>query len=262
MGSLRSRSVLVCLLAGGGPAAQALTLPAAVAPAATAYMGSLAAHPLATKVVTACGLAIAGDALAQKRECLDTYDAPRATSFVLFDALYRGGFQHETFPWIVDTFQGAALLAVLPTASPNLAAAVECTAFNQLLVVPFVYYPLFFAITGAVQGLTPERSFQRAKQIVVGLTLKNWAFWIPVQMLQFFFLPLDLQVPYTCVMGLVWNVILSALAGNACAVPEPKDDVLNIADYDGLIVPTGAGAQRVSEESDAPKVMAPEMQER
>ena len=33
------------------------------------------------------------------------------------------------------------------------------------------------------------------------------------------------QVPYVCVMGLVWNVILSAVAGNAevpdaCAVPE------------------------------------------
>ena len=253
------RSLLVCLLAGGSPAARGLAIPAAVAPAATAYMGSLAAHPLTTKVVTACGLAIAGDALAQKRDCLPAYDVPRATSFVLFDAVYKGGFLHGAFPWMIDTFQGAALLAVLPAVSQNVASAIECTAFNQLIVVPFIYYPLFFGITGAVQGLTPERSFERGKEIVVGITLKNWAFWMPVQMVQFLWLPLELQVPYACVMGLVWNVILSALAGDACAMPEQTDAMLNIEDYDGLVVAAGAGgpeAQRVSEETD---VMASEM---
>ena len=46
----------------------------------------------------------------------------------------------------------------LPRASrPSLLAAVECTALNQLVVVPdAIYYPLFFGVTGAVQGLTRD----------------------------------------------------------------------------------------------------------
>lgn len=101
-----------------------------------------------------------------------------------------------------------------PLTDPSLLAAVECTAFNQLLVVPIVYYPLFFGITGAVQGLSPADSARRAHDMFVNLTLRNWAFWIPVQLYQFAFIGSAWHVPFTCIMGLVWNVLLSAVAGS------------------------------------------------
>lgn len=225
-------------------------------PGLDAYMSQLAAHPLETKIETAAALAVAGDALAQRRPDPNTgvckpYDTKRAASFVAFDAMYRGGFQHAAFPWIIDRCTGDALLALSNNAIPaDLAAAAERTAFNQLLIVPIVYYPLFFAITGAVQGLTVDESVDRAKAQGVDLTLKNWQFWIPAQFVQFEFLPIDLQVPFTCVMGLVWNVILSALAGDATCVAveesaapvaaELKSFSDVIADAKGVVEPTVA----------------------
>ncbi|KAL1496653.1 hypothetical protein AB1Y20_014254 [Prymnesium parvum] len=216
--SLRLRCCsLVALL----PAARALSftpLDPALAMAAPSsalhlYTAALQDSPLATKVATAATLAILGDALAQRRDGRP-YNLPRAASFVLFDAAYRGGFQHLAFPLIIDLCRGDALRSLL-SLEPSLAAAVECTAFNQLLVVPIVYYPLFFSITGAVQGLTLRESFQRAQRSFVELTLRNWWFWIPAQFIQFAFVSIEWQVPYTCAMGLVWNVILSAAAGSA-----------------------------------------------
>ena len=88
--------------------------------------------------------------------------------------------------------------------------------------MPIIYYPLFFGITGAVQGLSTAESTERARGSFVPLTVRNWKFWIPAQYCQFAFLAEQWQVPYTCGMGLIWNVILSAAAGSARTEPEPQ----------------------------------------
>ena len=208
----------------------------------TAYESALVVYPLETKVATAAVLAVAGDAIAQRRGG-DKYDAIRASSFVLFDAAYRGGFQHAAFPWIIEHCRGDVLgrLVTSSVVDPALLAAVECTAFNQLLVVPIVYYPLFFGITGAVQGLSLTESLARARAQFVDLTIRNWKFWIPAQLVQFYLLPIDLQVPFTCVMGLVWNVILSAVAGSA-RPPIAEGSAKAAVQLKGRVVPNKKAA--------------------
>ena len=86
--------------------------------------------------------------------------------------------------------------------------------------MPLVYYPLFFAMTGAVQGLTGAASVERAKQSFLPLMKRNLQFWLPVQYVQFAFVAPEWQVTYVAVLGLVWNVILSALAGSATSSAE------------------------------------------
>lgn len=209
------------------------------------YTTLLQTYPLETKLATAAVLAAAGDAIAQRREP-GPYDSARAGSFVLFDTCYRGGFQHLAFPWIIQTFQGDALQAVLPAgldADPQFLAAIECTIVNQLVIVPVVYYPLFFALTGAVQGLTMDESLVRARERFVDLTIRNWKFWIPAQLLQFALLPEPLQVPYTCAMGLVWNVILSAAAGSARPVEQLASGGEPVS---GNVVPSTRSPARVA----------------
>ena len=78
-----------------------------------------------------------------------------------------------------------------------------------------IYYPLFFGITGAVQGLNLRQVMERARRQFLALQMRNWAFWLPAQYFQFVFLPIEKQVLFTCIAGLVWNIILSALAGSA-----------------------------------------------
>ena len=86
------------------------------------------------------------------------------------------------------------------------------TLFNQLLVIPTLYYPLFFAITGAVRGLSVDASIERARNNFAPLMERNLKFWLPVQFAQFFYIAEEWQVTYVCVAGLVWNVILSLIA--------------------------------------------------
>ena len=83
-----------------------------------------------------------------------------------------------------------------------------------------------------MQGLSGDESLQRAKDNFASLTVRNWKFWIPAQLVQFALLPEELQVPYTCAMGLVWNVILSVAAGSA-REPAPV-----VAEQVGVVVPS------------------------
>ena len=60
-------------------------------------------------------------------------------------------------------------------------------------VVPLVYYPLFFSLTGIVQGLTIEDTIARAREKFLPLVQRNLQFWLPVQIVQFEFVPEELQ---------------------------------------------------------------------
>lgn len=184
------------------------------------YTHTLKAHPLATKMFTGGVLATCGDAIAQSRTDED-YDKRRAASFGTFDMAYRA-LQHVSFPVIVAQFQGqyaAAFLGSLGMMSmvqdhTSLLAAMEQTLASQLGIVPFLYYPVFFALTGAMQGLTTDQAVNRAKETFIPLMQRNLLFWIPVQFVQFAFIPTDLQIPFLSICGLCWTFILSAFAGS------------------------------------------------
>ncbi len=183
------------------------------------YVTTLNNHPLPTKMMTGAALATAGDAIAQSRED-DDYNAARGVSFAAFDMTYRAA-QHFLFPVIVDICHGQYFLGALAAiGAPKLLdleplAAMERSLASQLIIVPFMYYPVFFTFTGFMQGLTFEQGVERAKENFLPLMKRNLLFWIPVQYVQFCYVPTDLQIPFLSCAGLAWTFILSLLAGSA-----------------------------------------------
>jgi len=201
----------------------ATTAPASSADPLSWYLDCLSARPLPTKMATGAALAAVGDAVAQGRED-DAYDPARGASFAAFDATYRAA-QHWLFPVVVDACRGGLVLGLLAAAglaAPGdseaavaAATALERSLASQLLIVPFLYYPVFFLFTGAMQGLSFEEGLARARENFVPLMQRNLLFWVPVQYVQFGYVPTDLQIPFLSCAGLAWTFILSALAGSA-----------------------------------------------
>lgn len=187
------------------------------------YRNLLSSNPLETKMATGGVLAVAGDAIAQSRGKDEKYDKRRAFSFMCFDMCYRA-LQHGSFPLIVHQCQGqyiggliaaAGLTSTFESHLPvTYMAAMEQTLASQLGIVPFLYYPVFFSLTGIVQGLNTEQSIQRARENFVPLMKRNLLFWIPVQFIQFGFIEEGLQIPFLSVCGLAWTFILSIAAGS------------------------------------------------
>lgn len=186
------------------------------------YKSSLVAYPLRTKVMTGASLAVMGDYLAQMKEANASYDVPRAASFAAFDSCYRL-FQHFAIPVIVSLGTGnvfKSLFSMLPfltLGQDSIAffSAMERTFLYQFGLIPFFYYPVFFTFTGFMQGLTLKETVQRAKTTFLPCWKKNLMFWIPIQMIMFGLVDEKWQIPFVCVMGIIWSLILSITAGKA-----------------------------------------------
>jgi len=186
------------------------------------YHEALQTDALRTQVATGVGLAVLGDAIAQKAGGSNTYDTKRAVSFATFDACYRA-VQHYLYPPMIAICHGSVLGSLIP--SQTIAAALEQSLVSQLLIIPTLYYPTFYAITGFVQGLTLEETVNRAKTAFWPLMRRNWAFWIPVQAIVFGAVHDEAQqISILIAAGLIWTIILSSSAGQA--TPTVKENVL------------------------------------
>ncbi len=218
--------------------------------AGTVYRQSLRNDPLKTKVLTGIFLAVVGDALAQSRGPAK-YDVNRAASFAVFDGCYRA-VQQFTYPPMMQLCSGkffATVLASLGAASVSaeqvhFLASVEQTLVSQLVIIPTLYYPVFYAVTGAVQGLTVDETIMRAKDTFIPLMKRNLQFWIPVQFFAFAFVEENLQIPILIVCGLVWTIILSVVAGAAKVETAVETEVLGMENVvlqdDGAYYVTGS----------------------
>jgi len=189
-----------------------------------AYKHTLHNHPLPTKMITGATLAVSGDAIAQSQDKDKEYDVRRAGSFAAFDMAYRA-LQHVAFPIIVTYFHGQFLGGAVDALhlDHGYGAAMEQTLASQLGIVPFLYYPAFFSLTGLLQGLDGKQSFERAQAMFLPLMQRNLLFWIPVQFIQFGFIEESLQIPFLSAAGLCWTFILSVMAGSAKSYSEKKD---------------------------------------
>ena len=202
--------------------------------AAATYSNALVQHPLLTKMATGGTLATCGDAIAQS-QTEEPYDKRRALSFMVFDMCYRAT-QHYCFPIIVAACHGqyiGELLSSTPFAHSvptEYAAAMEQTLASQLGIVPFMYYPVFYALTAVVQNLSPEAAVNRAKETFLPLMSKNLKFWIPVQFIQFGFIDEQLQIPFLSAAGLCWTFILSLAAGSTKTYSQEEPPVLVVAE--------------------------------
>ncbi|CAJ1960318.1 unnamed protein product [Cylindrotheca closterium] len=195
------------------------------------YKELLNSNPLPTKMLTGATLAVCGDAIAQSKDD-NEYDKPRAASFAAFDMVYRA-VQHFSFPIIVAACHGQYLGAIPLVGDIDVSqlSAMEQTLASQLGIVPFFYYPVFFSLTGAIQGLSVSGAMDRAKENFVPLMKRNLLFWIPVQFIQFGYIQEDLQIPFLSMCGLAWTFILSVAAGSAKSyTPEEETEIITPGD--------------------------------
>jgi len=171
-------------------------------------------------MATGGALAFAGDVIAQSLLSKEEeksippkdWDVIRTNAFVVFGALYTGGAQHFIFNYLNNSFDE-------PLARLGMA---------QFFFIPFCYYPTFLFMTPALRagweyGFGSEEAKTRQNQLfsevaskIPPTLLRNWCFWLPVQFVQFNYIPAELNVTFTAAFGVIWNAILSwSTAGTA-----------------------------------------------
>lgn len=63
---------------------------------------------------------------------------------------------------------------------------------------------------GAMQGHAPGQIYQRINDVLWETQKAQWVFWIPVQLLNFRFVPVRHQLNVVLLTSVVWTALLSA----------------------------------------------------
>jgi hypothetical protein len=145
---------------------------------------------------------------------LDNWDQRRTAALSVFGCLYTGGVQHFIFGYLNTSFDDPLMRLALA----------------QFAFIPLCYYPAFLLTVPALRaGFRPGSDVERNKltQDLLGklpvTLLRNWAFWLPVQFVQFSFIPTEMQVTYCASFGVIWNAILSYSTMQAGASATEED---------------------------------------
>jgi Mpv17 / PMP22 family len=137
-------------------------------------------------------------------------DVRRTLSYATFAAGYTGAFQHALF---------ANLQESIPEPLVRL-------ALNQGLIIPLCYYSLLVWLVPKMRATSMEEEERLRSSInVLQMIPRNWAFWVPLQFIQFAYIPTEYQVIYCCFLALIWNVILSFFTSGASkteSLPLPE----------------------------------------
>ncbi|KAG8461740.1 hypothetical protein KFE25_001358 [Diacronema lutheri] len=206
---------------GAAGTAKAAAQPAPRAPAAPAaqslpsqfaawYEACLAARPLPTKMATSGVLYAVGDCMGQAivnsrtpaGEPKPGFDVGRFLRATAFGGVFYPPLAHVHYnflEWIVVK-RWAVSTALMPWA--------------KMVLEQFVYWAYFsnayyHAVLGALQGMGPAQIYQRVADTLWDTLKAQWAFWIPVQLLNFKFVPLRHQLNVVLLVSLVWTTFLS-----------------------------------------------------
>jgi hypothetical protein len=99
---------------------------------------------------------------------------------------------------------------------------IQCTVPNTFsntsvydLHLQFVYWSwfsnsLYHGSMGLLQGLSLEQSYQRICDLLWDTQKAQWVFWIPIQLLNFRFVPVRHQLNVVLLTSVVWTALLSA----------------------------------------------------
>lgn len=175
-------------------------------------------YPLPTKMAQGGFICTFGDLIAQ------SVSAPRLPAPAVDLAVAPGGREWDRRRTVVYTVLGCGwtgafnhyylgALSFWFPASAGIRAAVAKTCFNQLVVAPGLFVPLFFCCNGAVRGWSSARTWAQLKVEYVPTVVTMWLIWFPSNLMMFALVPVQHQVLWMSVCNLGWNVILS-LASN------------------------------------------------
>ncbi|KAM6326865.1 mitochondrial inner membrane protein Mpv17 isoform 1-T1 [Alca torda] len=111
------------------------------------------------------------------------------------------GEQHAGTP-------GPAMQPPRPAQVPWAAQHRAATPLSQGGFAP-CFLGCFLAITGAMNGLSVEENWSKIQQDYTDALLTNYCIWPPVQIANFYFVPLQHRLAVVQCVAIVWNCYLS-----------------------------------------------------
>jgi len=180
------------------------------------YEGYLDRMPVLTKMVTGAFLWGLGDGVAQTipkvtadssdanyRQVVEAqYDWMRTARAVLFGFAIHAPTSHVHFNFLEWMTVRANVT--------GLKIPVFKAFMEQFVYWSWISNSMYHGAMGAMQGMGPADIQNRISDVLWETQKAQWAFWIPVQLLNFRFVPVRHQLNVVLVTSVAWTALLSA----------------------------------------------------
>jgi protein Mpv17 len=192
------------------------------------YEGHLTERPIITKATTGSILWGLGDVVAQvvpslifqeegtdKKTDIDL-DVARTGRAMFYGFAIHAPLSHLHFnllEWM--TIKGGFVGNSIP---------VFKTVMEQFVYWSWFSNSLYHGAMGAMQGMTLDEIQNRISSVLWDTQKAQWAFWIPIQMLNFKFVPVRHQLNVVLLTSVAWTALLSAW------YPPEKDDAPGVGE--------------------------------
>jgi len=187
------------------------------------YEGHLERNPLPTKMITGSCLWGIGDLTAQVvphyasgTDKPFVYDWPRTGRAVLFGFALHAPTSHLHFNFLEYLTNRVGVT--------GLGIPVFKTIMEQFVYWSWISNSMYHAAMGLMQGMTFHQIYQRLEDVLWDTQKAQWAFWIPVQLLNFQFVPVRHQLNVVLVTSIVWTALLSAWYPPVEEEEKPKEE--------------------------------------
>jgi protein Mpv17 len=180
------------------------------------YNETAKAHPLATGVITSGLKTSAADFFAQKViEGKKEMDWTRHAVFCTFGFAYLGGFQYYLY-----NVKFTQWCAPITARFGHKAVAPIKVFIDQGIHHPFLYFPVFFSMKAIVSGQPLSTAVEKYKTEIWDSVKALWGVWVPLQLINFAFVPRHMRIPAVAGISFGWTVILSVMQGKFDAAKQ------------------------------------------
>ncbi|XP_026196441.1 protein Mpv17 [Anabas testudineus] len=164
------------------------------------YQALMNKYPWTVQIVTAGSLVGVGDVISQQvieRRGLAQHNVRRTARMMSIGFCFVG-------PVIGSWYKVLDKLVVGGSKS----AAMKKMLVDQLCFAP-CFLGAFLCITGALNGLTVEENVAKLKRDYTDALISNYYLWPPVQIANFYFIPLHHRLAVVQVVAVAWNSYLT-----------------------------------------------------
>ncbi|XP_066560808.1 mitochondrial inner membrane protein Mpv17 isoform X2 [Amia ocellicauda] len=164
------------------------------------YQKLMSKHPWKLQIFTAGSLMGIGDVISQQlieRKGLTNHSVQRTAKMMSIGFCFVG-------PVLGGWYK--ALDKLVPGASKTV--ALKKMILDQAVFAP-CFLGCFLTITGTLNGLTVEKNLTKLKRDYPDALISNYYLWPPVQIVNFYFIPLHYRLAVVQVVAIIWNSYLS-----------------------------------------------------
>ncbi|KAF5841127.1 hypothetical protein DUNSADRAFT_14302 [Dunaliella salina] len=180
--------------------------------------------PLTTGIATTVIKTSAADLIAQKVvERREEIDWRRQGLFAFFGFAYLGGFQY----YLYNSFF-ASICKPITNVVGHLGVAPVKVFIDQCIHHPLCYFPCFYSLKGLVEGRSIEKSLEMYRHDLWDNCLALWSLWVPLQFINFAFVPRHLRIPFVAGISLAWTIVLSTMRGGEVDTRPAETEIADI----------------------------------